>query len=74
MGAASSLVHAAVAEAPVAFVALVALPVTVVRWGLAAIAEEAGCKSLGWVVGGHNSSVSVGSVGYVWCPTVLARL
>lgn len=74
MGAASSLVHAVVAEAPVAFVALVALPVAVVRRGLAAVAEEAGCESLGWVVGGHKSSVSVGSVGYVWCPTVLARL
>lgn len=42
MGAASSLVHAAVAKTPVTFIALVTLPVTVVGWRLAAIAEEAG--------------------------------
>jgi hypothetical protein len=50
MCTASPLVHADVAEAPVAFVADVAAPVTFIGPRLTACAEGAALKSVVWVV------------------------
>lgn len=57
MGAAFTGVHAAVAEAPFAFVASFTFPVAVVGEGKAYVAKHAGLEALGWVVTSEAVSI-----------------
>lgn len=57
MDAASPLIYASVAEPPVAFITLVALPEAVVCWRLAYIAEEAHLQPACRIIVGHRRAL-----------------